>query len=353
MFFPNSTFKVHSLIGEGLNAKVYRVTETSKEFKFQQAYALKVLKRVEDVRLFKKEFETLTSVEGKHLVKLLGWRKYKSKPALLLEYIEGVNLLELVTECGPLSQQESNWLFQEIQQGLNELKDSGLFHGDLSPKNIMIGHKGEVKLIDFGLSRWKTQNIQVTPEFASPEVFTCKTPTYEHDLYALKKIFKAFKLPKPQKASQNFDHIVSQYHKCPITLADKVSSLIFSNSVTKDFHHKNKKKKKKKNKINNASTPQVIALQFIKRNILFPVCGVFFLPISVDNIYKKETKTFIRSSSWLAVKSDTNSKGWCFTPCTLNFKHLGPNTIYWKTKNSKGYTKVFIESDGQTLVLTP
>ena len=332
MFFSNSSFKIHGLIGEGLNAKVYRVTETSKEFKFRQTYALKVLKRKEDIRLFKKEFETLTSVEGKHLVKLLGWRKYKSKPSLLLEYIEGVNLFELMSEYGRLDQQESDWLFQEIKKGLNELKNSDLFHGDLSPKNIMINLKGEVKLIDFGLSRWKTKNVQVTPEFASPEVFTCETPTFEHDLFSLKKIFKTFDL--------NLNPNLNLEHHCPPSLIDKVSGILFKDCETKDFL---KDPFSKTQTFNNV----------LAKSLFVPVCGFFLLPVSVDNIYKKETKAFIRSSKWLAVKSGANSKGWCFTPCTLKFNNLGPNTIYWKTKEMKGYAKVFIESNGQTLVLTP
>lgn len=332
MFFSDSSFRVHGLIGEGLNAKVYRVTETSKKFKFRQTYALKVLKRKEDVRLFKKEFETLSSVEGKHLVKLLGWRKYKSKPSLLLEYIEGVNLFELMSAYSQLSLQESHWLFQEIKKGLNELKDSGLFHGDLSPKNIMINLKGEVKLIDFGLSRWKTKNVQVTPEFASPEVFTCETPTFEHDLYSLKQIFKTFKW--------SFDQDSNLTQDCPSSLMDKVSCLLFKDCETKDLL---KEPLDRPQPLNN----------LLARVFLVPVCGFFLLPVSVDNIYKKETQAFIRSSKWLAVKSGANSKGWCFTPCTLKFNNLGPNTIYWKTKKMKGYAKVFIESNGQTLVLTP
>ena len=53
------------------------------------------------------------------------------------------------------------WMEQEILSGLLYLHDLQIVHGDLSPQNILLDHKGSVKLSDFGLSLWKKQSVSV------------------------------------------------------------------------------------------------------------------------------------------------------------------------------------------------
>ena len=316
-----STIKVESLLGEGLNANVYRAISSSSEYGVKKIYALKVLKRKEDLKHFKKEFSTLSKVEGRHLVKLYGWQEYNKLPGLLIEYIDGMTLEELLNSKN-LSPEESNWIYHEVMKGLLELNSHGIYHGDLSPKNIMISKKCEVKLIDFGLSRWRTTKLEVTPEFAAPELLSGATPTFKHDLYSLKKIFEQNNLTyktQPEKTSPN-------------SLYSKVHNKNFSLKKTQQIHIKK----------SSAQSPKLRIFSMILVSL------AFFKPLLAKNSIPREVTLNIRSNKWMSVKLPDSSE-WCFSPCSLKMNHLGINTIDWKTQKNSGTSKVFIEEDGQTL----
>lgn len=319
----SSPIKVESLLGEGLNANVYRAVSSSKEFGVKQVYALKVLKRKSDLNHFKKEFSTLSKVEGKHLVRLLGWEKYKGRPGLLLEFIDGVNLEELLSN-NSLTREESNWIYHEVIEGLLELNSQNLYHGDLSPKNIMISSKGEVKLIDFGLTRWRTQKIEVTPEFAAPELLGGESPNFKHDLFSLNKIFKQLGLYKSEQRVQN----------PPTSLIPKVSLQLSPQCRTEPLTIKRTSK----------------SFLGMKSWTLLLVSFTFFKPVSAKNLNPKLSTVFIRSSKWMSVKLPSDSD-WCFTPCSLKLSHLGTHKIDWRSHTNSGKTQVFIDKDGQTLLL--
>jgi serine/threonine protein kinase len=320
----NSKIKVESLLGEGLNANVYKAVSHSKEFGVQHICALKVLKRKEDLNHFKKEFTALSKVSGRHLVKLHGWQKYKGKPGILLEFIDGVNLEELTSQF-ELSNKEANWIYHEVLEGLIELNSNGLHHGDLSPKNIMISKTGHIKLIDFGLTKWRTQQIEVTPEFADPRLIRGESPSFKHDLYSLNKIYKTLNLFKSTKKEE----------LPPDTLISKILSLCTHNFETQTIVNL---PQKKFNSLSLKSFSYALALI----TLLFP--------FSLTNVNSKPSTAFIRSSKWMSLKLP-NSSEWCFTPCTLKFAHLGTNKVRWRSQNAEGETSVFLEHDGQTLFL--
>ena len=317
----NSSIKVESLLGEGLNAHVYRAVSGSKEFGISKTYALKVLKRKGDLNHFKKEFAALSKAEGNHLVKLYGWKKHKGKPGLLLEYIEGINLETLLIDS-TLSDAESNWIYHETLKGLMELNSHDLYHGDLSPKNIMITREGNIKLIDFGLTMWRTKQIEVTPEFASPEILDGSTPTFKHDFFSLNKIFESFHL---------FNSQISPISK-PESLGYKVSLILSPKLQTKPIK----------------SNPEKSSGLKIKAFALLFYSLAFFKPVSAQNINPKPSMIHLRSSQWMSVKISEDQE-WCFTPCSLKISHLGLNRIYWKSQTASGSTQVFVDKDGQTL----
>ena len=310
-----SPLKVGQLLGEGLNARVYQASSTSVEFGVAQNYALKVLKRKEDLKHFKKEFHTLSKVSGPHLVKLYGWSKHKRKPALLLEYIEGLDLKKLLDEKS-LSAEESNWIYHETMAGLKELDSHNLYHGDLSPKNIMITKDGNIKLIDFGLTEWRTKQIEVTPEFVSPKILHGDSPSFAHDFYSLNKIFEHFSLFKSETAPLS----------APSTLSKKISSLLETQTLP---------------------TGQNITKRLLT---LILISLAFFKPVSATNKVFQASSLSIRSNNWLSVKLTPRSKG-CFTPCTLDLPSLGQHKIYWKSQSSSGSTNIFVNHNGQVLLM--
>ncbi|MGN0159434.1 MAG: serine/threonine protein kinase [Brotaphodocola sp.] len=102
----------------------------------------------------------------------------KNTAYIVMEYIEGQSLKELVEEKGRLPMNEVLTVLNPILDSLQIIHKSGLLHRDISPRNIMIDKNGQAKLIDFGAARaFNFQNKQsntvlVSNGFAPPEQYS-------------------------------------------------------------------------------------------------------------------------------------------------------------------------------------
>jgi serine/threonine protein kinase len=179
-------YRLVEFLGEGLNSCVYKAI---KELPDQNVYfqvALKILKSEKLVEVWRNEFERLSSIKSQNCVQLLGWEIINDMPTLVLEYVDGPNLNELLanTKLTPQLLQE---ILVQSYRGLKDLDKAGLYHGDLNLNNIMINSSGEVKLIDFGVSGG-AGCYMTTPMFASAEVLSGARPDHRADLHSLKSI---------------------------------------------------------------------------------------------------------------------------------------------------------------------
>jgi tetratricopeptide (TPR) repeat protein len=77
----------------------------------------------------------------------------KAGLCLIFERIEGRTLEQILTERGRLSLSEARALLKPVCQGLDFAHRHGVVHRDLKPGNIMVTSAGQVKLMDFGISR--------------------------------------------------------------------------------------------------------------------------------------------------------------------------------------------------------
>jgi tRNA A-37 threonylcarbamoyl transferase component Bud32 len=99
-----------------------------------------------------------------------------------MEYVDGLNLAQLLTLEGPLPVGRSLYLLKQISGALEEAHALGLLHRDLKPSNIMVGRKGGlgdvVKILDFGIASsvsgvsediTRSNNVVGTPVYLAPE----------------------------------------------------------------------------------------------------------------------------------------------------------------------------------------
>ncbi len=320
-------FEVKKLIGEGLNAKVYYAESKSKEFGIKQPYAIKVLKRKEDIKHFKKEFLVHSKVKSSlNIVKLCGFSSYNNKACLVFEYINGVTL-DVLLKNSSLNKKESNWIYHSILNGLCELAKYNVFHGDLSLKNIMLNLDGEVKLIDFGLSNWRTNYIEVTPEFYSKEVRKGLSTKFSDDVYALNKIFELSKMFYSKKV----------LNTAPKSIKVKIYEALKYNHQTQSLPLR----------------PYNTSRLFKKINVVAILLSTltFLKPIYSQNFSPKTIKVFLRNAKWLSVSKSEDAFG-CFTPCDLKFSKTGLHTIYWRSKKKSGRSLFFLEKSDMTINLS-
>lgn len=327
MFLSLKRFKTHGLIGEGLNANVYKISKYQPHLKTEHFFALKVLKRPEDLKLFKLEFENLLKANGKRLVSYRGWERFGSKPALLLDLIEGVTLSEL-TKSFPLSEEELDWIYQEVLEGLKELEQSGLCHGDLSTKNIMLNKEGQIKLIDFGLTHWSTKKIEVTPEFAAPLILDGGSPSLTTDLFSLKKIILQIK--------NDYAFSSTLLNKPPTSLITKINQ-IFSLDM------------KQTQSLPRTKPARSLSSIFKKQSLIW-ASALTFVPVATPNKLQNTVHLSIRSSDWVSVSSLEDDEG-CFTPCSLKLNANSIENIYWKRNNKSGNIRVYTSNKASTVFI--
>ncbi len=190
----------------------------------------------------------------------------------------------------------------------------------------MIDVHGNIKLIDFGLTHWRTKKIELTPEFAAPSVLSGEKPSLESDLISLNRIFHEF----------NFTHFKPLTH-VPKSLLEKI--LILQNlgsPKTKGL----KLMKPKKHPINSS----------LKKILSTITCCFIVSPIPAKNNVLIEHKVLVRSTKWLSIKAHKKDP-WCFTPCSLKFKRTGLQTIHWKTQTKAKAITVYIDKNQKLLTL--
>ena len=83
----------------------------------------------------------------------LGDAKVVGIPYLVMEYVEGISLPELVIKHGPCPWPQACDFIRQAAEGLAHAHEAGLVHRDIKPANLLIDRAGRVKILDFGLAR--------------------------------------------------------------------------------------------------------------------------------------------------------------------------------------------------------
>lgn len=144
-------YKVLYLIGAGTFARVYRAEKDG------QVYAVKVLRKrfrdePKELEQFLREGRMGLKLKHPNIVRISDVVDDRHNPFLVMEFIEGQTLRELVKIRGKLPVEMSLKLMHEIAQGLAFAAELGISHRDLKLSNVLISSGGVAKLVDFGLA---------------------------------------------------------------------------------------------------------------------------------------------------------------------------------------------------------
>lgn len=183
--FKKSKFVETKIIGEGLNSYVYRAFRVTNRLLPNQEVAVKVFKSNQEVRKLEGQFQKLVKVRSRYCVGYLGWECIDNKFCIIMDYVAGVTLAELMQKT-ELTQSLKKEIVAQIQMGLKELHHLGICHGDLSPHNILVGDNGTIKLIDYGFGDLqKSSTICASPKYLSPERWLGEPATEASDIFGL------------------------------------------------------------------------------------------------------------------------------------------------------------------------
>lgn len=110
---------------------------------------------------------------------------------LVMEYLPGITLRELLGSHGRLTQEQALDILQAIVAGVSAAHEAGILHRDLKPENVLLADDGRIKIGDFGLARATSsatatgQALLGTIAYLAPELLTRGTADQKSDIYSL------------------------------------------------------------------------------------------------------------------------------------------------------------------------
>jgi serine/threonine protein kinase len=111
------------------------------------------------VARFHREQFLATRLRHPNLVAAYGAGDVDGVPYLVMEFIEGIGLDQLVEERGSLPVTEACEVVRQAAVGLQHMHEHGLVHRDVKPSNLMLTASGQVKVLDLGLARLLNQSV--------------------------------------------------------------------------------------------------------------------------------------------------------------------------------------------------
>ncbi len=192
-------YRVVREIGSGGMGAVYLAERA--DGKFEQKVALKLLKREMNTaalrRRFQHEREILAELEHPNIARLLDAGTTKDNiPFIALEYVEGLPI-NVYCNQNDLDITQRLDLFREVCLAIDFAHRNLVVHRDLKPSNILVNESGAPKLLDFGISKFISDDFEnadlatitelgvMTPSYASPEQIQRKSVTTATDIYSL------------------------------------------------------------------------------------------------------------------------------------------------------------------------
>jgi eukaryotic-like serine/threonine-protein kinase len=191
-------YRLLEKLGEGGMGAVYKALHT----RLEKVVALKMLsKKVDDaewlVKRFEREMKAIGRVTHPNIVQAYDAREIGGTRFLVMEYVDGLNLDEIVRRRGPLPLAEACELARQAALGLQAAHEHGLVHRDVKPSNLMLTRQGQVKVLDLGLARVQSVStgsgettasgqIMGTADYIAPEQVTdCHNVDIRADIYSL------------------------------------------------------------------------------------------------------------------------------------------------------------------------
>ena len=185
-------YKLEDFIGQGGMSLVYRAVD----IRTGHSVAVKILKSEynsdkEFLERFQREAQAASLMSHHNLVNLLDVGVEGEYRYLVLEYVNGNTLKDIIRQKGQLNYQTAIQITIRILSALQHAHDNGIIHRDIKPQNVLIHADGHVKVADFGIARMtggatigKGDTVVGSVHYSSPEQATGSVVEATSDLYS-------------------------------------------------------------------------------------------------------------------------------------------------------------------------
>lgn len=186
-------------LGEGGMADVYLAIDTI----LNREVAVKVLRgdlATDPVAVlrFKREANAALALNHPNIVEIYDVGEEEGKHYIVMEYIKGKTLKQLIAQRGALDKDEAVYIMKQLLSAMVHAHKNNVVHRDIKPQNILIKDDGTIKLSDFGIAlAQNTAQAQLTQadavlgsvHYLAPEIARGEQATEQSDIYSLGIVF--------------------------------------------------------------------------------------------------------------------------------------------------------------------
>ncbi|MGQ0635354.1 MAG: serine/threonine-protein kinase [Planctomycetaceae bacterium] len=192
-------YRLLSHLGSGGMSSVY----LAEHLLMRRRVAVKVLpkSRLEDtsyLERFHREARAVASLDHRNIVRAYDVDQEDNNHFLVMEYVPGQSLHQLVTNSGPLGAVAAADYIRQAAEGLHQAHRLGMVHRDIKPGNLLLDESGTIKLLDLGLARFfdededssltrqHDEQVLGTADYLSPEqALDSHNVDFRSDIYGL------------------------------------------------------------------------------------------------------------------------------------------------------------------------
>ncbi len=146
---------------------------------------------------FAREARSLAELSHPNIVVIYDSGEFEDSPFIVMEYVRGETLAEIIRRRAPMALGEKLRLMSELCAGLSHVHEAGIVHRDIKPANLAVDLHGRLKILDFGIARVDTDAtlhagrltqlaVQIgTPGYMPPEQIESGEVDWRGDLFAV------------------------------------------------------------------------------------------------------------------------------------------------------------------------
>ncbi|HIA52620.1 MAG TPA: serine/threonine protein kinase [Candidatus Melainabacteria bacterium] len=196
----------------------------------------------QDLPRFQQEAQTISRLKHPNLVTVFEFNVNNIPPYLVMEYIEGKSLSEVLSSEGPLGLERGISVLRQMCSALTHAHESGVVHRDLKPANVLLQKNTEVvKIVDFGIAKIVHQDdadaqnftrsgeILGSPLYMSPEQCQGKKLDHRSDIYSMGCVLYAIFVGSPPfQGPTAFETIQMHMHEQPVSISSRRRDLPYA-----------------------------------------------------------------------------------------------------------------------------
>ena len=186
-------YEVVSHIGQGGMADVFLAVDTI----LNRQVAIKILRAdlstdAVSILRFEREAQAAAALAHPNIVEIYDVGDYKGHHYIVMEYVTGKTLKQVIRSRGPLVNEEAVDIMKQLCSAISEAHSRGIIHRDIKPQNVIVKADGSIKILDFGIATAKgsmqltqANNVMGSVQYHAPELAKGEAASPQSDIYAL------------------------------------------------------------------------------------------------------------------------------------------------------------------------